>query len=140
MPPKLLESEAPVVVKHGNVRLDADCQPELMLCCLEFALLEQSNAEQIDRIGMLRLCFQNRSVCFLCFCDLPALIKVLGDREIGRCRASPIGIQFLQQPRRIGMMRVDIQNLAAGLRGVVGARMSGVWRRRLFWLWCLPQS
>ncbi len=40
MPSELLEGETPVVVEHGNVRLQTDREPELLLRSFVFVLLE----------------------------------------------------------------------------------------------------
>lgn len=121
MPSKLLKGEAPVVMEHRHVRLQADRKFELLFGCVKSVLLEQGDTKKIHRIDVLRLGFEDRPIRFFRLGDLSALMEALGDGEIGRHRAPPLGVEILQQLRRIGVMRVCLQNLAAGLRGAFKA-------------------
>ena len=96
MPSKLLESEAPVVVEHRNLRLQADREPELLLGCFEFVLLEQGDAEEIHRVRVFRLCLQDGPIRFFRFRDLSALMEALGHGEIGRHRTPSLGVEVFQ--------------------------------------------
>ena len=72
MPPELLKSDTAVVVKYCNGRLQADRLPELLFSSFVFVLLEEGDAEEIHRIGVFRLGFQDRPIGSFRFRNLPS--------------------------------------------------------------------
>lgn len=118
-PPEMPQSDASVVVEHGSRGLQIDGPCDLAFRRFELVLLEKKHAEKICGLGVPGFGFQNGAIGILGFRDPPALVQALGSCQVGRHVAAMTGVEFFEQSRRIGVLRVRIEDLPAGARGAI---------------------